>query len=387
MKKVCFLAPAILGNNGFSTHITEVWKRMPSKLNTEVHLVIIKGKEYNNLSATKNLKIREMPKIISGLNNLSIKIIFYQIWSLIYCLRLKDLKFIYTRYASINFSDTLISKIKNIPLITEVNGIYKFEKKRNFVNNLKFKFNEFFAKPLFRRSEIIITVTDKLRHFINNEYGIPMNKISVINNGVDIELFHPMNQTKCREKLKINHQPKIVCFVGGFAIWQGLEDLVNSAPVVLKKVPNTIFIIIGSGLLNENLNAQVKKLKISEKVVFTGRIQHNKIPLYINSSDICVVLKKKFPIGYSPLKLYEYMACGKAVIGTNIAGLDVIEKNNAGITVNPENPHEVGNALIKLLKNSKLREQMGKNGLKLVMKKYTWEINAKKVKKICQEFI
>ena len=167
MKKVCFLAPAILGNNGFSTHITEVWKRMPSKLNTEVHLVIIKGKEYDNLAATKNLEVVELPKFISNLKNLIIKTIYYQMWSLFYCLRLKDLKFIYTRYASMNFSDILISKIKNIPLITEVNGIYKFEKKRNFVNNLKFKFNDFFAKILFRRSETIITVTDKLRDFIN----------------------------------------------------------------------------------------------------------------------------------------------------------------------------------------------------------------------------
>jgi glycosyltransferase involved in cell wall biosynthesis len=81
------------------------------------------------------------------------------------------------------------------------------------------------------------------------------------------------------------------------------------------------------------------------------------------------------------------MACGKPVVGTKISGLDLIEKYGAGITVNSENKLEVSNAIIKLLKNSKLREKMGKNGQSLVLINFTWELNAKKVSSICNEFI
>ncbi len=389
MKKVCFLAPAILEKSGSSTHITEVWKRMPKKLDAEIHLIIIEGSEYNNISNVKNLNIIELPTFFINLKHLFYKIIFYQLWSFIHCLLLKDLRFIYTRYTSINIADILISKIRNIPLVTEVNGIYKFEeRKKGF---LKYKFeiiiNEFFGKILFKNSDKIIAVTDGIKNILFQEYKVTSDNIYVVNNGVETKLFHPLDQNKCRKKLKLDEHSNIICFVGGLEIWQGIEYLINSAPRIMKKVPNTIFLIVGTGLLEMKLKNKVQELNITDKFIFTGRVPYGEVPIYINSSDLCVVLKKKFPIGYSPLKLYEYMACGKAVLATKISGLDIIEKYNAGLTVNPKNPQEVANAIIKLLNNSKLREQMGNNSLKVVMKKYTWEINANKVRDLCKEFI
>ena len=55
MKKVCFLTPAVLGNDGFSTHITEVWKRMPKNLKSEVHFIIIKGANDQRISNIKKI--------------------------------------------------------------------------------------------------------------------------------------------------------------------------------------------------------------------------------------------------------------------------------------------------------------------------------------------
>ena len=72
------------------------------------------------------------------------------------------------------------------------------------------------------------------------------------------------------------------------------------------------------------------------------------------------------------------MACGKPVIATDTAGFEILEKHNAGLLVNPENPEELSNAIIKLLLNRKLREQMGANGRELVVREYSWESAAKK---------
>lgn len=67
-------------------------------------------------------------------------------------------------------------------------------------------------------------------------------------------------------------------------------------------------------------------------------VPYQKVPLYINASDICVTAKKSLKSGYSPLKLYEYMACGKQVVANRVNGFEILEKNKAGILVEPENP-------------------------------------------------
>ena len=95
-------------------------------------------------------------------------------------------------------------------------------------------------------------------------------------------------------------------------------------------------------------------------------------------ADVCIVTKKTLGFGYSPLKLYEYMACKKPVIATNTKGFEILKQSNAGILVNPEDLQELSNAMIKLLQNKQLREKMGDNGRKLVVSEYSWESTAKK---------
>jgi len=74
------------------------------------------------------------------------------------------------------------------------------------------------------------------------------------------------------------------------------------------------------------------------------------VPEYINASNVCVVPKIPLKSGHSPLKLYEYMACGKPVVASRISGFEILEQNNAGILVEPENPEKLAKAILKLLK-------------------------------------
>lgn len=389
MKKVCFLTPAVLGNDGFSTHITEVWKRMPKKLNAEVHFIIIKGNNDKRISNVKNLKIIELPPFQpkERIEKFFIKGLLYQLYVFLYCLKLKDLKLIYSRYTTINFADILISKFKQIPLVVEVNAFYRLQREKTIINKIKIVINEFLGKVLFKNAATIIAVTDSLKQILHNKFGIPNNKIFVVPNGVDEKLFRPMDSNLYREKLKIDKLSKIVCYAGNLAFWQGVEYLINSIPLVLKKVPNAIFLIVGSGPLEEEIKSDVKKLGLNDKIIFTGRVPYQEVPIYINSSDICITLKKRLAQGFSPLKLYEYLACGKPVIATNTYGLDIIKNQNLGILVDSEDPKKVSSAIVKLLKNDDLRNKMGRNGRKIVLENFTWEINSKKVGSLCKKYI
>ena len=104
-------------------------------------------------------------------------------------------------------------------------------------------------------------------------------------------------------------------------------------------------------------------------------------------ANICVVPKKDLGFGYSPLKLYEYMSCGKPVIATDTAGFEILEKYNAGVLVNTQDPQEFADAIIKLLKDKQLMKEMGMNGRNLVVNNYTWEIASKKTSEVFQKLL
>jgi glycosyltransferase involved in cell wall biosynthesis len=127
-------------------------------------------------------------------------------------------------------------------------------------------------------------------------------------------------------------------------------------------------------------------IKVLDKFIFTGKVPYEKIPLYINASEICVVYKKPFKSGFSPLKLYEYMACGKPVVASNVDGFEILEQLKAGSLVKPEDANELAKAIIKLLKDRQLREIMGRNGIEYV-KTQSWEAVTRKVEKVCEGVI
>jgi glycosyltransferase involved in cell wall biosynthesis len=147
------------------------------------------------------------------------------------------------------------------------------------------------------------------------------------------------------------------------------------------------FLIVGDGIMKTKWIQLVNKLKISDKFIFTGRVPYEAVPLYINTSDICVTPKKPIKSGYSPLKLYEYMACCKPVVATRTNGFEIIEEYNAGILINPKNSKEFADAIKTLLHNNNLRIKYGRNGREYVIKNHSWESVVKKVAALCESTV
>ena len=88
-------------------------------------------------------------------------------------------------------------------------------------------------------------------------------------------------------------------------------------------------------------------------------------------------------MGLSPLKIYEYLACAKPVVASNIKGVgDLLDVSKSGISITPDAPDELATAITKLLKDEALMGQMGKNGRKIVIEKYSWANTARKMKEV-----
>lgn len=301
---------------------------------------------------------------------------------------------IYTRNILRGAIGILIRMVWKSKLVLEVNGIsqdeWRLTNEQSTTDgkgpgSIQIKFLEYLRNIVSRNVDEVIAVTQGIKdHLI--DHGVKENIIWVIENGANTELFKPIKDDNTlkgiKNRLHINDNESVVMFVGNLAPWQGVEYLLHAVPLIVKENPKTKFLIVGDGIMKEKLESLSKELSIVQNVLFTGAIHYDKVSLYINMCDVCIVLKRKMRSGYSPLKLYEYMACGKPVIATNTAGFEILEQYNAGILVNPEDSEELSNAIVELLQNKQLREQMGANGRKLVVREHSWESIAKKTAEV-----
>src|SRR5690606_4650189 len=121
-----------------------------------------------------------------------------------------------------------------------------------------------------------------------------------------------------------------------------------------------------------------------------GQLDRNEVKEILQRSVAGLVTFLPVPnhIDAQPNKMFEYMSAGIPVIGSNYPlWKTIIEDNNCGICVDPENPQQIADAIDKLVTNKGLAEEMGKNGIKAVNEKYNWSIEEGKLFKLYEELL
>jgi glycosyltransferase involved in cell wall biosynthesis len=330
--------------------------------------------------------------------------------SLISILNSETFDVLYTRNPNFGFLVGIFFKSRCKKMVYELNGIPEDEKslemkkceegkscqqgksdgfslsKSYFSAHAKLKL--FVLKKALSFSDRIIAVTPGIKLSLQNLYNIPGEKIVVVSNGANTSLFKPLEQEACRKELGLNPGISYICFVGNLAPWQGVEYLVKAAPSILARFPKCRFLTVGDGIMKKELTNLSRDFGVEDQFIFTGVVPYERVPHYINASDVCVapfIFARNAKIGLSPLKLYEYMACGKPVVASNINGVsNALEASEGGIPVLPENPDALAVAIIKLLENPDLRSKMGSKGLRYVTENYSWHSVAKQVDRVCK---
>ena len=139
----------------------------------------------------------------------------------------------------------------------------------------------------------------------------------------------------------------------------------------------------------EVLKNEVKKRKLEEKFVFTGFIKHGEMPKLISAADVGIAPYKlnkemeRYGFYFSPIKIFEYMACGKPVVASDLDIIrDVISANKCGLLARLGNAEDFASKIEVLLRDEKMRERMGENGRRAVLK-YTWDSVADKILSDC----
>ncbi len=240
-------------------------------------------------------------------------------------------------------------------------------------------------------SDRIVVVTPLMASYLHLKFNCHPEKVEVVSNGVNTKLFYPILDEapliNLRKKWGIGEKETVVLFAGNLAPWQGIENLIRVAPSVIKTHENVKFLIIGDGRLKKALEMEVERLNVSEHFIFTGMVEYAQIPSYINIADICLVLKRRLMSGYSPIKLYEYMACGKPVLASRVDGLEWIEEEGIGLLSEPDHLKSLEASLNQLIHDPKKRSEMGKKGARIAREQFDWDLIVKRVGSLLEEMM
>lgn len=364
-------------NGGQATHLREIVNNL-DKLNNDITLLCPKFRHKDSINCSRIIEIPVLRKR-QIINTIMFQYLF-SISMTLYILR-HNVDIIYIRHSQFNILPLLISRLMRIPCIIEIN--YSIPELRMLMPNIIIYMIKVIDKLSFNLANSIIAVANDLKDEISTTYRISNKKIFVISNGADIDKFRPIAPNDARELLRLNNDLKYICYIGGMTRWQGLEFLVKSAPIILEQEQNVRFLMVGKGNYLSNIMDLTEKIGVKKNFIFIHGAPHEKVPIYINAGDICVAPFYKGRIA-SPIKIYEYMACGKPIIASNISDIgSLLEKSSAGISIPPNDDILLAENIIKLLKDEKLRDIMSKNARKYIIENCTWEITAKRVLDVC----
>jgi glycosyltransferase involved in cell wall biosynthesis len=237
------------------------------------------------------------------------------------------------------------------------------------------------AKNLLRENlsiaRKIICVSEPAKKHLMTNWNVPAEKIVVLSNAVDVHRFKPDPDLRAqtRASLALTTHPLVV-FVGSFYQWHDIATLLDAFAVVLKSNSMARLVLVGDGTEREKMMQHATTLKISEAVTFTGYVAHAEVSRYVNAADIAVVPVPvmKQAMWLSPMKLFEYLASGKAVIASAMGQIvHVIRDGENGLLVPAGDKNALASAINRLIANTELRDKLGKQAREDALKNHSWE--------------
>jgi colanic acid biosynthesis glycosyl transferase WcaI len=228
------------------------------------------------------------------------------------------------------------------------------------------------ANFLYRHADHIVVVTPAFKVHLIQYRKVPAEKISVVENGVETDLFSPGTPAATNAlQQELGAEGRfVVCYVGTMGMAHGLETLLDAAAQLQSQSPDVLFLLIGEGAEKQRIQALAQSRGLAN-VRFFDQQPRERIPAFISASDVCLVLLKKTEVFKTviPTKMLEFMSCGRPVVlGVDGQARKIIEEAQAGIVIEPENSNALREAIERLATDRDLRQQLGSQGREYIVR-------------------
>lgn len=269
-----------------------------------------------------------------------------------------------------------LARAKRVPFVFEVRDLWPESLSAVGMGDDQSMLHRMLAKIagfLYQQSDKIVVVTPAFKDHLMENWKVSGDKISVVPNGVETELFNP-DKANADLKKEIGGEGKfIACYIGTMGMAHGLETLLEAAAELKNTAPQVFFLLVGDGAEKENIASRVRLLGLANIRLIDSQ-PRGRIPAYICASDVCLVPLKRTKVFETviPTKMLEFMACARPVIlGVEGQAKKIVEEAQAGLCIHPENAEELAQAVMKLAAEDNLRKTLGNNGRRYVLKHFS----------------
>ena len=290
--------------------------------------------------------------------------------------------FIYQRYSRFNWTGVEAALRTRRPLFLEYNGSEVWMAKHWGRPSLGELLERCERLNLAAAARIFVVAEVERNNLV--KAGVRSEKIVVNPNGVDVEEFRPgVGGAAMRRELGVADDETLSGFVGTFGPWHGVLTLAEAIRL-LPQESRLRFLFVGAGMLRDEVERIVHEAGRSDRVIFAGHVEHERVPALLDACDILlsphVPLEDGSEFFGSPTKLFEYMAMGKGIIASRLGQIgEVLADEETALLVEPGNAQELSEAILRLGRSRELRESLGAAARRAAVERHTWKHNAGRV--------
>jgi PEP-CTERM/exosortase A-associated glycosyltransferase len=255
---------------------------------------------------------------------------------------------------------------------------------------LRYRMTRALETRVFRQADAVTTICEGLRGDILAR-GVSPERLTVIPNAVDIELFnlHRQKDPKLVKRLGLENK-QVLGFIGSFYAYEGLSLLVEAMPRVLAQMPDVRLLLVGGGHQERALQQQARKLGVEDRIVFTGRVPHDQVQQYYDLVDILVYPRMPMRLTelVTPLKPLEAMAQGRVVIASDVGGhRELISDGVNGKLFRAGDPESLVKAILMMLQHPGEWPRMQSAGREFVERERNWPASVARYKAVYEGLI
>jgi len=222
----------------------------------------------------------------------------------------------------------------------------------------------------YESSEVIVN-SNYMKNELQRLFGLPYEKINVVPNGVNINLFNDVERDYDFRRNYAMDNEKIILFMGRLVYEKGIQNLIAAMPKILAHYHDAKLVICGKGGMMNELKNQANSLGLGNKIYFAGYMNAKNVQKMYKCADVSV-----FPSTYEPFGIValEAMLSGTPVVVSDIGGLnEIVDHGINGMKSYAGNPNSLADSILSLLFDQKLCTNVVKNALSKVKKDYNWQ--------------
>lgn len=282
---------------------------------------------------------------------------------------------IYERYNLFLFAGIWVGRRFGLPLLLEVNAPLAEERAK--YDGMAFQGLARRAQAyVWRRADVCLPVTRVLAGYLEKA-GVPRERMEVIHNGIN-EAHFATAPDEAAAKIALGLTGRTVLgFTGFVRSWHGLDKVIRW--MAGEGRDNVHLLVVGEGPARAELETLASDLGLAERVTFTGLVQRERVPLLVAAFD--VALQPAVVEYASPLKLFEYLALGRAVVAPQVPNLmEVLSDGDNALLFDPDQPGALEAALARLCDDPALRAHLGAAARDTIRSRgFTWRANAERI--------